>query len=59
MQASRDARSAAKKAMSDKVRALAADDPQAAALKVTLDALGKQIYKLRYQARKLRKKAAE
>ena len=59
MQAARDARSAAKKALSNKVSELLAQDTQAATLKVTLDALDKEIDEPRSQARKLRKKASE
>jgi len=57
MQAARDARTAAKKALSDKVKTLAAANPQAVELKKTLDALDEQIDALRAQARKLRKNA--
>ncbi|MDP6047050.1 MAG: hypothetical protein QGG25_15690 [Phycisphaerae bacterium] len=59
MQAARDARSAAKKALSDKVRALAAEDPQAAPLRVELDALDKKIDELKSKARKLQKKSSK
>jgi|GEM_PF-1569493 len=59
MQAARDARTAAKKALSDKVKALAAQDPAASDLTAKIDALDKEIDELKAKARELRKKNDE
>jgi len=56
MQAARDARAAAKKALSAKVKALAAQDPAASDLVAKIDALDKEIDELKAKARKLLKK---
>ena len=52
-----ECKTAAKKALSEKIRALAAQDTEAATLKVTLDALDKEIAELRAKARKLKRAA--
>ncbi len=59
MQAARDARAAAQKALSVKVKALAAQDPAASDLKTKIDTLDKEIDELKAKARALRKKSSE
>ena len=56
MQAARDARAAAKKAVSVKVKALVAQDPAAADLKAKIGALDKEIDELKAKLRKTSKK---
>jgi len=59
MQAARDARAAAQKALSAKVKALTAQDPAASDLMAKINALDKEIAELKAKARKLRKKSSE
>jgi len=59
MQAARDARSTTKKALSAKVKALAAQDPAASELATKIDTLDKAIDELKAKARELRKKNSE
>ena len=59
MQAARDARTTTKKALSARVKALAAQDPAASELVTKIDALDKAIDELKAKARELRKKNSE
>jgi hypothetical protein len=59
MQEARDARSATLKALSAKVKMLAADDTAGAALQIQSDALDKEYYALKEKARAFRKKSSE
>ena len=59
MQAARDARTAAKKALSAKVKALMAQDPAASDLKAKIESLDKEIDELKAKARKSGKKNGE
>jgi hypothetical protein len=59
MQAARDARAAAQKVLSAKVKALSGQDPAAIELKATLEALDKEIDELKSKARALRKESSE
>lgn len=59
MQAARDARAAAQKALSVKVKALLAKDPAASDLAGRIKGLGEEIKELKEAARQLRKKSSE